>query len=204
MCSLRTPKRDCISSFSLGLASSAAVIPGQPLLCPRGEGVRSLRLRPLVATALTIQPTSIACYWIQATHTPSDRYCLSIHWYPILCCGVHVPVVTIYVTVKAACFIGVPRGISSWSGTLAEVTQLHPRGWCGSKDATECNPTSRCRELGRKDCRNRRHLCFGCLAKQQCLGVPRKIPYGSRFLARVGQNSVSVTVNGTLPSCPEK
>ncbi len=98
-----------LSSFSLGLASSAAAVPGQPLLCPRGEGVRSLWSRPLVATALTIQTTSIACYWIQVTHMPSDRYCLSIHRYPILCCGVHVPVVTIYVTVKAACFTSPSR-----------------------------------------------------------------------------------------------
>ncbi len=56
-----------LSSFSLGLASSAAVVPGQLLLCPKGEGVCSLRPRPLAATVLTIQTTSIACYWIQAT-----------------------------------------------------------------------------------------------------------------------------------------
>ena len=93
-----------LSSFSLGLASSAAAVPGQPLLCPRGEGVRSLRSRPLVATALTIQTTSIACYWIQATHMPSGGYGLSIHRYPILCRGVHDPVITVYVKVKAACF----------------------------------------------------------------------------------------------------
>ena len=42
-----------LSSFSLGLASSAAAVPSQPLLCPKGEGARSLQSRPLVATALT-------------------------------------------------------------------------------------------------------------------------------------------------------
>ncbi len=102
--SSNSKERLLLSSFSLGLASSAAAVPGQPLLCPRGEGVRSLHSRPLVATALTIQTTSIACYWVQATHMPSDGYGLSIHRYPILCCGTHVPVVTIYVMVKAACF----------------------------------------------------------------------------------------------------
>ncbi len=55
--------------------------------------MRSLQSRPLVATALTIQTTSIACYWLQAMHTPSDGYGLSIHRYPILRCGAHVPVV---------------------------------------------------------------------------------------------------------------
>ncbi len=35
---------------------------------------------------------------------PSGGYVLTIHRYPILCCGVHVSVVTIYVMVKAACF----------------------------------------------------------------------------------------------------
>ncbi len=35
---------------------------------------------------------------------PSGGYSLLIHRYPILRCGVHVPVVTIYVVVKAACF----------------------------------------------------------------------------------------------------
>ncbi len=29
---------------------------------------------------------------------------LAIHQYPILCCGVHVSIVTIYIMVKAACF----------------------------------------------------------------------------------------------------
>ncbi len=35
---------------------------------------------------------------------PTGGYGLSIHRYPILCCGAHVPVVTIYVVVKAASF----------------------------------------------------------------------------------------------------
>ena len=35
---------------------------------------------------------------------PSSGYGLLIHRYPILRCGVHVPVVTIYIVVKAACF----------------------------------------------------------------------------------------------------
>ena len=46
---------------------------------------------------------------IQAMHMPSGGYSLSIHRYPILCCGVHVPVVTIYVMVKAACFTSPSR-----------------------------------------------------------------------------------------------
>ncbi len=109
MCSPRTPKRLPLSFFSLGLASSPAAIPGQPLLCPRGEGVRSLRSRPLVATALTVQTTSIACYWIQAKHMPSGGYGLSIHRYPILRRGIHDPVITVYVKVKAACFTSPSR-----------------------------------------------------------------------------------------------
>ncbi len=107
--SLNSQERLPLSSFSLGLASSTAAVPGQPLLCPREEGVRSLQSRPLVATALAIQTTSIAYYWIQATPMPGDGYCLSMHRYPILCCGVHVPVVTIYVMVKAACFMSPSR-----------------------------------------------------------------------------------------------
>ena len=107
--SLNTQERLPLSSFSLGLASSAAAAPGQPLLCPREEGVHSLQSLPLVATALTIQTTPTTCYWIQATLMPSGGYSLSIHRYPILCCGVHVPVVTIYIMVKAACFMSPSR-----------------------------------------------------------------------------------------------
>ncbi len=42
-------------------------------------------------------------------HMPSSGYGLLIHRYPILRCGVHVPVVTIYVVVKAACFTSPSR-----------------------------------------------------------------------------------------------
>ncbi len=45
-----------------------------------------------MATALTIQTTPIACYWVQATHMPSGGYGLSITslpytvlWRPCAC-----------------------------------------------------------------------------------------------------------------------
>ena len=54
---------------------------------------------------------------------PSDGYGLSIHRYPILCCGVHVPVVTIYVVVKAACFIREGNMVSGRMLMRARVVQ---------------------------------------------------------------------------------
>ncbi len=69
-------------------------------------------------------------------HMPSARYGLSIHRYPILCCGAHVPVVTIYVTVKAACF-------TSPSRAQPDPLSIDPSSELGPPRLGACHPLDR-------------------------------------------------------------